>query len=72
MHTQTTIHIDIRILTASHPGRVAVVRAGPEWSVVSVSDFEEEIWATPAIAGGQVFIRTQGALYCFQSEGESS
>jgi hypothetical protein len=25
------------------------------------------VYATPAIAGGHVFIRTRGALYCFGS-----
>jgi hypothetical protein len=30
-----------------------------------VSDLEEEIWSTPALADGRLFIRTQKALYCF-------
>jgi putative pyrroloquinoline-quinone-binding quinoprotein len=28
---------------------------------------EDEVYATPAIAGGRVFVRTRGALYCFGS-----
>jgi outer membrane protein assembly factor BamB len=55
-----------RLVTASHPGRVAVIEAGKEWEVLSVTDFGEEIWATPAVSDGQVFVRTQQALYCFE------
>jgi outer membrane protein assembly factor BamB len=57
---------DGKIVTASQEGKVAVLRAGADWEVLSVNDFGEEIWATPAIAGKQVFIRTQKKLYCFQ------
>lgn len=57
---------DGKLFTASHAGRLAVLAAGPDWRVLSVSDLEEEIWATPAIAGSQIFVRTQEALYCFE------
>jgi hypothetical protein len=54
-----------RILTASHEGRLAVIMAGAQWEVLSVSELGEEIWATPALAPGRVFVRTQKAMYCF-------
>ena len=57
-----------RIVTASQAGRVAVIEAGAEWEVVSVGEFDEEIWATPALGAGQVLVRTQKALYCFAAE----
>lgn len=56
-----------RIVTASHNGQLSVIEAGPEWEVVSTVDLEEELWSTPAIAGDQVFVRTQFGLYCFQT-----
>jgi len=55
-----------RIVTASVSGQVAVVSSGPEWEVLSVHDLQEDIWSTPAIADGQVFVRTGKALYCFE------
>lgn len=58
---------DGKILTASHPGRVAVLRAGADWEVLQVLDLGEEIWATPAVDDGQVIVRTQKAVYCFES-----
>jgi outer membrane protein assembly factor BamB len=54
-----------KIITVSQPGKVAVLSAGEEWKTLSVTDFEEEIWATPAIEDGDVFIRTQKHLYGF-------
>ena len=56
-----------RIVTASVDGQLAVIQGGAEWEVLSVADLEEEIWSTPAIADGQVFVRSQGALWCFQN-----
>ncbi len=61
---------DGKIVTASAKGFVAVLKAGSEWEVLSVNDFDESIWATPALGGDQVFIRTQKALYCFETGGE--
>ena len=55
-----------RIVTASLGGKLAVLRAGRDWEVLSVVDLGEELWSTPAIAGGQVFVRTQEALWCFE------
>lgn len=59
---------DGKIITASKEGKVAVIRAGAQWKTGSVHDFEEEIWATPAIGRNQLFIRTSKALYCFQQD----
>lgn len=59
-----------RIITASQSGQLAIVGSGPEWDVVSVHDIGEEVWATPAIAGDHVIVRSQDALYCFQNLAE--
>jgi outer membrane protein assembly factor BamB len=57
---------DDKIFTASQKGKVAVLQAsGTEWKVLQVNDLGEEIWATPAIDSGRLYVRTQSALYCF-------
>lgn len=56
---------DGKLFTAAKGGKIAVLRAGAEWSVLQVNDLQEEIWATPAIASGRLYVRTQNALYCF-------
>lgn len=56
---------DGKIYLVDERGRLTVVRAGRDWSVLSSSDFEEDAYATPAIAEGRVYVRTAGHLYCF-------
>jgi outer membrane protein assembly factor BamB len=51
----------------SQTGKSVVVKAGKEWEIVSVEDFGEEIFATPAIADNRVYLRTNAALYCFEA-----
>lgn len=53
------------LLLASHPGKVARVATGDAWEVSEITDFGEEIWATPAVAEDGVYLRTQAALYAF-------
>ena len=49
----------------SASGKVTVLKAGGQWEILAVNDLDEEVWATPAIASGTIFIRTRGALYAF-------
>lgn len=56
---------DGKVLAASQKGMFSVLKASREWEVLKVNDLGEEIWATPAIEGGRVYLRTQKALYCF-------
>jgi outer membrane protein assembly factor BamB len=56
---------DDKVFFVSETGKAAVVRAGRQWEVLGVNDVGEECYATPAIAGGRIFVRTRGALYCF-------
>ena len=56
---------DGKIFIASHKGVVAVLRAGGEQELLAANALEEEIFATPAIASGRLYVRTVSALYCF-------
>lgn len=53
------------LLLASHNGTVARMSAAAEWEVLETADFEEEIWAAPALAEEGLYLRTQAALYAF-------
>jgi len=54
-----------RLYFSSEEGKVAVVRPGRDWELVQLNDLQEEIFATPALSAGKLFIRTTEALYCF-------
>lgn len=56
---------DDKIFFASQAGKVSVVKAAGEWEMIAQNDLQEEIWATPAVAGGRIYLRTQGHMYCF-------
>ena len=53
------------IFLTSEDGKVVVLRAGRDWSVVAVNDLGESCHATPALSNGNIYLRTSEALYCF-------
>jgi outer membrane protein assembly factor BamB len=57
---------DGRIYLASLPGKMTVVQAGGERpEVLHQADFGERIFATPALVGPNLYLRTQTRLYAF-------
>jgi outer membrane protein assembly factor BamB len=59
---------DGKIYTLSEDGKLTVLRAGGQWEILVVNDFKDGGKATPAIAGGKIYLRTYSALYCFASK----
>jgi outer membrane protein assembly factor BamB len=60
---------DGRIYAVSEEGKAVVIQAGTQWQVLRVNDLGDGCKGTPAIAGGQLFVRTYSALYCFAAKG---
>jgi outer membrane protein assembly factor BamB len=56
---------DGKIFVVSASGKVTVLKADAQWEIVATNDLDDEVWATPAIAGGNLYIRTRSALYAF-------
>ena len=48
----------------SEQGDVIVLRRGPAFEVVAVNPMGEEFVASPAVAGGELFLRGSGTLFC--------
>jgi outer membrane protein assembly factor BamB len=57
-----------KIFLASEDGKVAVVRAGKDWGVLAVNDIGENCSATPALSEGEIYLRTDEALYRFGTD----
>jgi hypothetical protein len=55
---------DEKLLFTSQSGTL-VVLAARTLAVLGTSEIGETCYATPALAGGQVFLRTDSALHCF-------
>ncbi|MGH8246552.1 MAG: PQQ-binding-like beta-propeller repeat protein, partial [Gammaproteobacteria bacterium] len=56
---------DDKIFLPSETGKVAVVSPGADWQLLRVNDLGESCYATPALAGGRIYLRTGESLYCF-------
>ena len=56
---------DGKIYAISDEGKAAVIQAGARWELLRVNDLKDGCKATPAIADGKLYVRTQSALYCF-------
>lgn len=59
---------DGKIFLFNEEGKGSVISAGETWQVVSTSEFNEAIYATPAIDDGRIYVRTAGHLYCLGLE----
>ena len=58
---------DGKVFVVSASGKVTVLKAGAQWEILASNDLGEEVWATPAIAGSNLYIRTRTALYSFSA-----
>jgi outer membrane protein assembly factor BamB len=58
---------DGKVFLIGEGGQVSVLKAAGEWDVLKVNELDDEVFATPAIADGRIYIRTRSALYAFGS-----
>ena len=56
---------DGKLFLVSQDGTASVVDARREWEILSVNPLDDEVFATPAIADGRIYVRTKSTLYCF-------
>jgi outer membrane protein assembly factor BamB len=59
---------DDKVYLIGQGGQVSVLKAMGEWDVLVVNEMDDEVYATPAIADGRIYIRTRSALYAFGSK----
>jgi outer membrane protein assembly factor BamB len=55
---------DDRIYAVDERGTVCVVAAADRFEILAENPMDERVLATPAIAGGELFLRTESCLYC--------
>ena len=56
---------DGKIWLASQDGTISIVSAKGDWEMIQVNTLDDEVFATPVPADGELFIRTRSALYNF-------
>ena len=56
---------DGKVYCLNERGNLTVLSAGEDWKVLHRARFEEDVYATPALVDGRIYLRTAGHLYCF-------
>jgi outer membrane protein assembly factor BamB len=62
--SSSPVWADGKIYFLAENGRMTVVEDGPAFKTVAQNDLGEKCCASPAISQGNLFIRTDKALYC--------
>ena len=65
--TASPIAFDGKILLTSEDGDTFVIKAGPKHEVIATNSLGEPVYASPAVADGNIFIRGEKNLYCIGS-----
>jgi outer membrane protein assembly factor BamB len=53
-----------QVLVLDESGAAAIIKAGPNFEVVGTGKLDDVFWASPAIAGGDLYLRGVEHLYC--------
>ena len=61
------IGVDGKVYIAGEHGKVVVLRAAGDWEILAINSFDSDIYATPAVSEGTLYIRTREALYAIGS-----
>ena len=62
-YSASPVLADGRIYVTDEGGVTSVIKAGPEFELLAENDFAEYTLSSPAVSEGQLFIRTDAALY---------
>jgi len=65
--TASPVAFDGKILLTSEDGDTFIVKAGPKHEIIATNSVGEPVYASPAIAAGNIFIRGERNLYCIGS-----
>ncbi len=57
-----------KIIISNEKGLTSIFKAGNSFELIAENDLKEETLASPAVLGGQIFIRTANHLYCIEKD----
>jgi outer membrane protein assembly factor BamB len=57
-----------RLYITSRDGTTLVVESGPEFEVIATNTLEDDIDASAAVVGGEIYLRGQRYLYCIATD----
>ncbi len=65
-YSASLVSVDGLVHFLSDAGVTKVIRPGKEFEVVAENELGEECYASPAISGGRIFIRSEKSLFCIE------
>ena len=63
-HSASPVWADGKVYFLAEKGKMTVIEDGPAFKVVAQNELGETCCASPAISQGNIFLRTERALYC--------
>ena len=67
-YSASPVLADGKIYITNEDGMTTVFRAGPNFELIAENNLDEYTLSSVAISGGQIFLRTEQALYCIGSQ----
>ena len=64
-HYASPFIADGKLFTISGAGKISVLSLGPDPQTLATNDMQEDVYASPAVANGVIFVRTHSKLYAF-------
>ncbi len=64
IYSSSPVLADGKIYITNEEGLTTVLKAGPAFEVLAENNLGEYTLSSPAISDGQIFLRTEGAVYC--------
>lgn len=58
---------DDKVYVINTAGQTNVIKAGRSWESISNGELGEQVWATPAIVDGSIFVRSEKTMWCFKA-----
>ncbi len=71
VYSSSPVMADGKIYATNEDGITTVVKAGAEFEILARNDLEDYCLSSPAISGGQIYIRTTHHLHSIGGSGES-
>jgi outer membrane protein assembly factor BamB len=63
-YSASPVYADGKVYFLSESGRATVIEEGPQYKLVAQNELGQTCCASPAISRGNLFLRTEKALYC--------
>lgn len=67
-YSASPVLADGKIYVTSEEGLTSVVKAGPNFEILSENSLDDRCLSSPALSDGQIFIRTAKYLYCIGNQ----